>query len=158
MQVVSPKIDQSFLFDIAKHSLVGSVSGAFALNLFVPLAVSQGTRQFHLCDSRANAVGLRCPPSVRGRRRDPPAHLEAGIVEPLTSPVPEERRFITIRSSEKPPDDATVQVRFRDRWFYIDATDAPSKRSFTFLRTFIGIRLADPGAAKGAPVLTVPVN
>jgi hypothetical protein len=88
----------------------------------------------------------------------PPAHLEAGIVEPLTSPVPEERRFITIRSSEKPPDDATVQIRFRDRWFYIDATDAPSKRSFAFLRTFIGMRLADPGAAKGAPVLTVPVN
>jgi hypothetical protein len=88
----------------------------------------------------------------------PPAHLEAGVVEPLTSAVPEERRSITIRSSEKPPDDATVQIRFRDRWFYIDATDTRSKQGFAFLRTFISMRLADPGVAKGAPVLTVPVN
>jgi hypothetical protein len=88
----------------------------------------------------------------------PPAHLEAGIVEPLMSTVPEERRIITIRSSEKRPDDATVRVRFRDWWFYIDATDTQSKRAFTFLRTFIGMRLADQGAAQKAPVLTIPVN
>jgi hypothetical protein len=88
----------------------------------------------------------------------PPAHLEAGIVEPLTFTVPEERRFITIRSSEKHPDDATVRIRFRDRWFYIDATDTQSKRAFMFLRTFIGMRLADPGTTQQAPLLTVPVN
>jgi hypothetical protein len=88
----------------------------------------------------------------------PPAHLKAGIVEPITWQVPEERRFMTIRSSERRPDNATVQVRFRDRWFYIDATDTRSKRAFSFLRTFIGARLADPGAAQQAPVLTVPVN
>jgi hypothetical protein len=88
----------------------------------------------------------------------PSPHLEAGIVEPVTWAVPEERRFITIRSSEKRPDDATVQIRFRDRWFYIDATDTLSKRAFVFLQTFIGMRLADPGAAQQAPVLTVPVN
>ena len=88
----------------------------------------------------------------------PPAHLEAGIVEPLTSAVPEEGQFITIRSSEKRPDDATVRIRFRDRWFYIDATDAQSKRAFIFLQTFIGMRLSESGAAQQAPVLTVPVN
>jgi hypothetical protein len=88
----------------------------------------------------------------------PSAHLEAGIVEPVTPAVPEEWRFITIRSSKKRPDDATVRIRFRDRWFYIDATDTQSKRAFMFLRTFIGIRLADPGAGQAAPVLTVPVN
>ena len=38
------------------------------------------------------------------------------------------------------------------------SVDAPSKRSFTFIRTFIGMRLADPKAAQAAPVLTVPVN
>ena len=88
----------------------------------------------------------------------PPAHLEAGIVEPLNSGLPEDRRFITIRSSKARPDNATVRVRFRDWWFYIDARDADSKRSFVFLRTFIGIRLADPAAAHQAPVITVPVN
>ncbi|MDX2507646.1 MAG: hypothetical protein QNL62_24665, partial [Gammaproteobacteria bacterium] len=88
----------------------------------------------------------------------PPAHLEAGIVEPLKSAVTEEKRFIMIRSSEKRPDDATVRIRFRDRWFYIDATDTRSKRAFGLLRTFIGMRLADPATAHKAPVLTVPVK
>ena len=88
----------------------------------------------------------------------PLAHLEAGIVEPLTWAVPEERQFITIRSSKRRPNDATVRIRFRDRWFYIDATDTKSKQAFMFLRTFIGMRLADPGAAQQAPVITVPVR
>jgi hypothetical protein len=88
----------------------------------------------------------------------PSPHLQAGIVEPVTWAVPEERRSITIRSSEKRPDNATVRIRFRDRWFYIDATDTKSKRAFVFLRTFIGMRLADPGAVQQTPVLTVPVN
>ena len=84
----------------------------------------------------------------------PPAHLEAGIVEPPTAAM----RFLTIRSSEKRPDNATVRIRFRDWWYYIDATDAQSKRAFLFLQTFIGMRLADPGAAQKAPVITVPVK
>jgi hypothetical protein len=88
----------------------------------------------------------------------PPPHLEAGIVEPVAFAVPEERRVITIRSSTNRPGDATVRIRFRDHWFYIDATDTRSKRAFLFLRTFIGMRLADPGAAQRAPVLTVPVK
>jgi len=84
----------------------------------------------------------------------PPAHLEAGIVEPRTSAI----RLINIRSSEKRPENATVRIRFRDRWFYIDATDTQSKQVFLFLQTFIGMRLADPGAAQKAPVITVPVK
>jgi hypothetical protein len=88
----------------------------------------------------------------------PSPHLEAGIVEPVAFAVPEERRFITLRSSENRPDGATVRIRFRDQWFYIDATDTQSKRAFMFLRTFIGMRLADPSAAQRAPVLTVPVK
>ena len=87
----------------------------------------------------------------------PPAHLEAKIVEPHVSAVLEEMRFMTIHSSEKRPENATVRIRFRDWWFYIDATDTQSKRAFGLLRTFIGMRLADP-AAHQTPVLTVPVN
>jgi hypothetical protein len=65
---------------------------------------------------------------------------------------------MTIHSSVKRPENATVRIRFRDQWFYIDATDTRSKRAFGLLRTFIGMRLADPSAAQKAPVLTVPVN
>jgi len=84
----------------------------------------------------------------------PPPHLEAGIVEPPTAAM----RFLTIRAAEQRPDNATVRIRFRDWWFYIDATDTQSKRAFQFLQTFIGMRLADPGAAQKAPVITVPVK
>jgi hypothetical protein len=88
----------------------------------------------------------------------PSAHLEAGIVEPLASVESEGKQYLRIRSSEDRPAAATVQIRFRDRWFYIDATDTRSKRGFMFLRTFIGARLAARGAVQRAPVLTVPVN
>jgi len=88
----------------------------------------------------------------------PKPHLESGIVAPLASAVAENQRVITIRSSTERPDNATVRVRFRDWWFYIDATDTLSKRAFMFLRTFIGMRLATPGAAHNAPVITIPVK
>jgi len=88
----------------------------------------------------------------------PPAHLEAGIVEPLAWQPPEESRLFRIRSSKQRPGDATVQIRFRDWWFYIDATDTMSKRAFLFLRTFIGMRLAAPAGTQQVPILTVPVN
>ena len=88
----------------------------------------------------------------------PSTHLEAGIVEPVEWAVQGAERFMTIHSSEKRPKDATVRIRFRDRWFYIDATDAQSKRAFVFLRTFIGIRLAEAGTIQRAPVITIPAN
>ena len=93
----------------------------------------------------------------------PSAHLESGIVESIPWPVPEERRFITIRSSEKNwlnsrPENTSVAIYFHDRWFYISATDIQSKRAFVWLRTFIGMRLADPAATRQAPVITIPVK
>ena len=93
----------------------------------------------------------------------PQAHLESGIVESITWPMPEKRQFITIRSSEKSwldsrPDNTNVAIRFHDRWFYIDATDIQSKQAFVWLRAFIGMRLADPSAARQTPVITIPVN
>jgi hypothetical protein len=88
----------------------------------------------------------------------PPAHIEAGIVEPTAWEPPEDRKLFRIRSSQKRPKNATVQIEVRDRWFYIDAADTPSKRAFMFLRTFIAMRLAAPAGTQQAPVLTVPVN
>ncbi|MEN8132447.1 MAG: hypothetical protein ABFS45_20160 [Pseudomonadota bacterium] len=71
----------------------------------------------------------------------PSSHLESGIVEPINWLAPEEKRFITIRSSEKQwwdsrPNDASIAIHYQDRWFYIDATDIRSKRAFKWLQTF----------------------
>jgi hypothetical protein len=102
---------------------------------------------------------MDCVPAARHSAgiEIPVSHLEAGIVEPLRAPIPEEMRLLTIRSAEDLPDNATVRVLFRDHWFYIDATDTHSKIAFAFLRTFIGMRLADAGALK-SPVITLQAN
>ena len=88
----------------------------------------------------------------------PPAHVESGMVKRTITDAPENWQFIKIRSSVARPSNATVEIQFRDRWFYIDATDTQSKRAFAYLRTLIGIRLAAPATTQVAPVLTVPVN
>lgn len=106
-----------------------------------------GTRSaFDVLNAFGNGVDIPAP------------HLQAGIVEPLQAALVQERQYVRIRSSAERPDNATVRIRFRDWWFYIDATDAESKRAFIFLRTLIGIRLADPGADQKSPVITVPVR
>jgi hypothetical protein len=124
--------------------------------LLVPIRATVGTSTsaMHVAQRSAHEVL-----QIFGAGTEVPLpHLEAGIVEPIRWPLPAERRFITIRSSEKRPDNATVRIRFRDWWFYIDATDTVSKRAFAFLRTFIGMRLQDAGAGRPAPVITIPVN
>jgi hypothetical protein len=93
----------------------------------------------------------------------PPSHVAAGVVEPAPESWPGAEPFLRIQTAETSwwdsrPEDASVEIRFRDRWFYIADSDVQSKRAFLFLRTMIGMRLADPGASDKAPVLTVPVN
>jgi len=88
----------------------------------------------------------------------PQEHFEAGIVEPISSNSRDMRKYLTVRSTEKRPENATILIRYRDRWFYIDATDTRSKRTFRFLRTFLGMRLADVSTSQRAPIITVPVN
>jgi hypothetical protein len=88
----------------------------------------------------------------------PADHLEAGIVEPVNTAVREHNRFITIRSSQTRPPNAAVAVPLHDAWFYIDGTDARSKRSFSLMRLLIGIRMEDTSVRKQLPILTVPVS
>lgn len=93
----------------------------------------------------------------------PPSHVAAGVVEPAPESWPGGEPFLRVHSVETSwwdsrPEDASVAIRFRDRWFYIADSDVESKRAFLFLRTMIGMRLADPGADNQAPLLTVPVN
>jgi hypothetical protein len=88
----------------------------------------------------------------------PAPHLEAGIVEPSCWERPEELRFITIRSSKKRPKNALVEISFRGWWFYIDAADTRSKRSFKLTKFLIGLRLNQQITDRHIPVLTVPVG
>jgi hypothetical protein len=87
----------------------------------------------------------------------PPPHLSSGLVAPNTRETSEAEQFLIIRSSANPPSDAAVRIKFRDWWFYIDASDTQSKQGFVILRTLIGMRLEETPADQ-APVLTIPVG
>ena len=64
--------------------------------------------------------------------------------------------LIRVQSDREEPDDAFVEVRYRDHWFWIDDRDFLSKRIFTVLMFLFS--LAETGDRQIAPVLTVPAG
>ena len=64
--------------------------------------------------------------------------------------------LIRVQSDREEPDDAFVEVRYRDHWFWIDDRDFLSKRMFSFLMFLFS--LAETGERQIAPVLTVPAG
>jgi len=64
--------------------------------------------------------------------------------------------LLTIRSSSKRPENASVAINYRNSWFYIDDSDLDSKSTFSLLGQVFQLQ---SGNAKGAvPVLTIPVG
>jgi hypothetical protein len=66
---------------------------------------------------------------------------------------------IRIRSSPDKPKTASLAVKYRGYWFYIDETDQPTKLFFRAVRLFWSVSIAssaDPRTA--APVMTIPVS
>jgi hypothetical protein len=66
------------------------------------------------------------------------------------------RPLICVNSSEKKPDDAFVEVKYADYWFWIDDRDFPSKQLFSFL--MILFTLSETGGFGAAPIVTVPAG
>ncbi len=64
--------------------------------------------------------------------------------------------LVRVRNGAASPDDAYVSVRYRNRWFWIDDRDYPSKRIFSFLMFLFS--LTETGAQQTAPIVTVPTN
>jgi hypothetical protein len=88
----------------------------------------------------------------------PEAHIAQGIVEPGGWSGREENRLMTIHTSKRRPGDAIVSIRFRDWWFFVDATDTRSKNSFALLKFLVRLRLNPEDTKQTVPVLTVPVG
>lgn len=89
----------------------------------------------------------------------PEPHVRGGIVDPDDYwQGPASDRLITIRSSSRKPDDASVAIRFKDWWFYIAETDARSKDSFRLIKLLFSLRLIPEGSSAQVPLLTVPIN
>jgi hypothetical protein len=61
-----------------------------------------------------------------------------------------------IRCSADKPADAYVAVRYRGHWFWIDDRDVLAKREFAFIMMLF--TMADTGADKAPPVITIPAQ
>jgi hypothetical protein len=80
----------------------------------------------------------------------PPGDVESGRAAHL-DPVPEVdesglRALIRVRSGASAPEDAHVAVPYRDGWFWIEDTDAYSKRTFAYLQMLLSVTESDESA------------
>jgi hypothetical protein len=64
--------------------------------------------------------------------------------------------LLRVHNSTSKPADAYTAVHYRDRWFWIDDRDYPSKRMFNFLMFLFS--LTETGGQQAAPIVTVPTN
>jgi hypothetical protein len=67
-------------------------------------------------------------------------------------------RQLKVRYAAGKPAQASVAVRYRDGWFYIDETDQTTKLYFRLLSTLLSIEIAESAGRTAAPVLTLPVS
>lgn len=88
----------------------------------------------------------------------PEKHHRGGLA-PNYLPVGLSGRDIRIRSSTDKPKTASLAVKYRGYWFYIDETDHATKQFFRTLRLFWSFSIASSTEPRrDAPVLTIPVS
>lgn len=84
----------------------------------------------------------------------PPEDVAAGRTDPSPEmTTPQFMPHVRIHSSEDEPESPFVSVRYRERWFWVDDGDVPSKRTLSFL--LILLSLTESGGGQGAPLVTV---
>jgi hypothetical protein len=86
----------------------------------------------------------------------PAEHLGEGRVRYSVAQDDRTLLPLTIASGTDEPDNAMVKVRFRDHWFWISDRDYESKQIFMFAGLLLS--LAETGAVRTAPVVTVPAG
>ena len=87
----------------------------------------------------------------------PEAHDQSGLA--INYPKPGlAGKEVRILRSEMRPRNASVAVKYRQSWFYIDETDQSTKLMFRVLRTLWKDRIASTTQLQSAPVLTIPLG
>ncbi|MEO2088676.1 MAG: hypothetical protein ABGY75_04145 [Gemmataceae bacterium] len=85
----------------------------------------------------------------------PVEHIASGIAPSIGEGVDDMPPFHVL-SGPKKPCDAFVAVCYEGRWFWIDKSDARSKRTLGSLLIFLA--LSDTGAKENLPVITIQAN
>jgi hypothetical protein len=95
----------------------------------------------------------------------PPEHLACGVVKPTLDPTGElfdwqqlTAGLFTVHSvkQHRRPACASVAVKYRGYWYYIDDRDSDSKITFSLVLAMTRVNLL--GTKKGGPMLTLPVS
>lgn len=86
----------------------------------------------------------------------PCSHVEAGLVDPTRQPITDDLIRVKSSAEKRRPACASVVVRYRDHWFYIDDRDGTSKATFALMSVMVRINPLSP--RKGGPALTLPVG
>jgi hypothetical protein len=88
----------------------------------------------------------------------PQEHVSEGIALPYPPAGPAGGDNIRIHSSEDKPKHATVAVKYRGYWFYIDEADRHTKMFYIMVRSLWSISISSAKYHEGAPLLTIPVG
>ena len=90
----------------------------------------------------------------------PPEHVQEGRATPGIREAEADGRTVNrmarILSSKSKPDDAYVAVNYQDHWFWIDARDLKSKRTFAFMMLLF--TLSDTRGHSTPPMITIPAQ
>lgn len=64
--------------------------------------------------------------------------------------------WLKIKSSRDEPSNATLRIKFRGNWYFIEDSDLKSREAFSMLNAMFAVT---GGTVPGAnPILTIPVN
>ena len=86
----------------------------------------------------------------------PAEDIDAGIVFPAPPSSESGDSWLTIKSSRDEPSNATLRIKFRGNWYYIEDSDLKSREAFSMLNAMFAVT---GGTVPGAnPILTLPVN
>ena len=84
-------------------------------------------------------------------------HRKSGLAIDYPAPGLAGREVRILRAGQRPAN-ASVAVKYRQSWFYIDETDQSTKLMFRILRTLWQDRIASTAQLQPAPVLTIPIS
>jgi len=85
------------------------------------------------------------------------AHRKSGLAIEYPPPGLAGQEVRILRADQRPAN-ASVAVKYRQSWFYIDETDQSTKLMFRVLRTLWKDRISSTAQLQPAPVLTIPVS
>jgi hypothetical protein len=81
----------------------------------------------------------------------PDVDLASGVAPDIGALAPSAARFLRIHSGPNLPPKPHTAIQYRDHWFWIDHTDADSKRTFAYLALLMN--LAEAGSSGGAQLV-----